>query len=86
MPDTNPEPTSLIDAAVKLITSLINAAVRLGLRRVIKACFPLVAAVLIALTGNLLPWPWNQVFYGIGAALAVIGAAVLIVVSTVHRN
>jgi hypothetical protein len=36
-------------------------------------------AIPIALTGLALPWPYNQLFYSAGAALAILGILVLLV-------
>jgi hypothetical protein len=67
------------------IIALIDAAVQLRLRPQIIAFFPLASAGPVAVTGRLLPWPWDQVFYGVGTTLAVAGAAFLLVVSTGRR-
>jgi hypothetical protein len=60
--------------------ALFNAAVKLKLRSQIRASFFLAWAVPIGLTGLALPSPYNQLFFGAGAALAVLGVLVLLAV------
>jgi hypothetical protein len=59
---------------------LIDAAVQLGFRREIKASIPLAFASPIVATGLVMPWPWDQIFFGVGSVLAVGGAAFLLLV------
>jgi hypothetical protein len=63
-----------------IIQALISAAVKLKLRRQIKASFLLGWAIPIALTGRALPGPYDQLFFGTGAVLAMLGVLVLLVV------
>jgi hypothetical protein len=77
MPELNPN---------SIIQALISAAVKLKLRRQIKASFFLAWAIPIALTGRALPGPYDQLFFSVGAALAMLGVLVLLVVQFTDKD
>lgn len=77
MPELNPN---------RIIQALISAAVKLKLRRQIKASFFLGWAIPIALTGRALPRPYDQLFFSAGAALAMLGVLVLLVMQFTDKD
>jgi hypothetical protein len=70
----------------RIIQALISAAVKLKLRRQIKASFFLGWAIPIALTGRAIPGPYDQLFFGTGSALAMVGVLVLLVVQFIGKD
>jgi hypothetical protein len=70
----------------RIMQGLISAAVKLKLRRQIKASFFLGWAIPIALTGRALPWPYDQLFFSAGAALAILGVLVLLIVQFTGKD
>jgi hypothetical protein len=68
---------STASKANAIITKLIDAAVELKLRTQIKVSFFFGWSIPIALTGHALPFPYSEVFYGAGSALAVLGVGAL---------
>jgi hypothetical protein len=61
----------------RLIEAVIAAAVKLKLRHQIRASFFFGWGIPVALSGRALPWPYDQLFYAAGAALAILGVLVL---------
>ena len=79
MPGSEPNPNNTMQA-------LISAAVKLKLRPQIRASFFLGWAIPIAITGRVLPSPYDLAFFSAGAVLALLGVVVLLAVQLIGKD